>query len=68
MRRNYVPAEIYVDNVVRKLDFLKDHAGWTIECVRYRWIAEHDGQRLEDDDLGMLLDRIEHIAGMEEQE
>jgi len=28
----------------------------------YRWIAENDDQRLESDDLGMLIDRLEILV------
>jgi hypothetical protein len=59
MRHNYIPAETYVDNVVRKLDFLAEHPDWKIWCENYRWRAERGDQHLEDDDLGMLMDRLE---------
>lgn len=62
MRHNYMPAETYIDNVVRKQDFLDEHPDWKIWCKNYRWRAENAGQHLEDDDLGTLMDRLEALA------
>jgi hypothetical protein len=62
MRRDNVPAHTYVDSVVRKLDFERDHPEWNLRCQHYRWIAENGDQRLESDDLGMLIDRLEILV------
>ena len=63
--RNSATAETYVDNVVRKQEFADDHPDWKIWCENYRWYANPGDQEFSDDDLGLLMDRIERIADMD---
>ena len=62
--RNRRPAETYVDNVVRRQDFVKDHPEFDITCTNYRWTVRRNGEVVTDDtDLGAALDVAERIAG-----
>ena len=62
--RNRRPAETYVDNVVRRQDFVKDHPEFDITCTNYRWTVRRNGEVVTDDtDLGAVLDVAERIAG-----
>jgi hypothetical protein len=64
LRRNYYPAETYVDNVVRRQDFVRDHPEFDITCTNYRWTARRHGAVVTDGtDLGAVLDVAERIAG-----
>ncbi len=64
LRRNYHPAETYVDNVVRRQDFVRDHPEFDVTCTNYRWTVRRNGATITDDtDLGAVLDVAERIAG-----
>lgn len=63
MRPNCQPAETYVDNVVRRQDFVRDHPEFEIACANYRWTVRKAGEFITDDtDLGAVLDVAERIA------
>ena len=64
--RSRQPAETYVDNVVRRQDFVKEHPEFDITCANYRWTVRRNGEVVTDDtDLGAVLDVAERIAGQE---
>ena len=61
--RNRYPAETYVDNVVRRQDFVRDHPEFAITCTNFRWTVRRNGEVVTDDtDLGAVLDVAERIA------
>ena len=61
--RNRRPAETYVDNVVRRQDFVRDHPEFDSTCTNYRWTVRRNGEVVTDDtDLGVVLDVAERIA------
>ena len=61
--RNRHPAETYVDNVVRRQDFVKEHPEFDITCTNYRWTVRRNGEVITHDvDLGAALDIAERIA------
>lgn len=61
--RNRQPAETYVDNVVRRQDFVRDHPEFDITCTNFRWTVLRNGEVVTDDtDLGAVLDVAERIA------
>lgn len=64
LRRSHNPAETYVDNVVRRQDFVRDHPEFDITCTNYRWTVRKNGEVItHDHDLGAALDVAERIAG-----
>lgn len=54
-------AEAVIDNVIRKQNFTRDHPEWNIWCRNYHWYAENGDQKLDDSDLGFLINRLEAL-------